>query len=130
MLVFAFVLTFCLSVALFHYQEPIAAFLTSRGAGLWAGEELEVDAAAAVTASLTKREVAVQVAAYESRARADALAERLAAYGEEIEVSPVNLNGRAYYRVRILMETVPAAERLAARLRSELSVDAWVVYLP
>jgi hypothetical protein len=130
LLVFAFVLTFVLSFGLFHYQETIASALSGNEVSWPVAQGGESSPATSLAEGPQQRRFAVQVAAYESRAQAEALAQRLSARQELVTVSPADINGKVYYRVRILMETGADADRLAARLRRELEVQVWVVYLP
>ncbi|MFQ5777079.1 MAG: tetratricopeptide repeat protein [Terriglobia bacterium] len=74
---------------------------------------------------------AVQVAAHESRARAEALARELSTrYRYPTLVSPVEVRGKVFYRVRIAVATRGEANALAARLLRERRLKAWIVSLP
>jgi hypothetical protein len=128
--VFAFVLTFAISFGLFHYQETIASALSADGISWEVAQRGETSPVSSVPAVPRQRRFAVQVAAYESRAQAEALAQHLSTRHELVTVSPADINGKAYYRVRIPTETGADADRLAAGLRRELGIKAWVVYLP
>jgi cell division septation protein DedD len=129
-LVVAFVLTFTLSFALFHYKDTIASTFAAKGATGLAGFDSEISAATSSSEVSPSPRFAVQVAAYENRAQAEALARRLSPRHELVTVSPAQVNGKLHYRVRIPAETGADAEHLAATLRRELGVEAWVVYLP
>lgn len=74
---------------------------------------------------------AVQVAAYESRDTAVALAKRLTSvYPYTALVDPLDVRGKVIYRVRIRVSSRPAAEALAERVRREQNLDTWIVSLP
>ncbi len=126
----AFTMAFSLGLASLHYQDKIESVLAGDGVPWSAGFDKQASVATSVADIPPRRRCAVQVAAYESRAQAEALARRLSAHQEEVIVSPAQINGRMYYRVRIPTERGADAERLAARLRGELGVEAWVVSLP
>jgi hypothetical protein len=128
--VIAFVLTFAISFGLFHYQETIASALSADGISWEVAQREKTSPVSSVPAVPRQRHFAVQVAAYESRPEAEALAQHLSARHELVTVSPADINGKAYYRVRIPAETGADADRLAVGLRRQLGVEAWVVYLP
>lgn len=130
LLIFAFVLTFALSFGLFHYQETIASALSGNGLSWPVAQGGDASPATSVAGVPQQRRFAVQVAAYESRTQAEALAQRLSAHHELVTVSPADIDGKVYYRVRIPTKTGADADRLAVSLRRELGVEAWVVYLP
>jgi len=126
----AFTMAFSLGLASLHYQDKIESVLAGDGVPWSAGFDKQVSVATSVADIPPRGRCAVQVAAYESRAQAEALARRLSTHQEEVIVSPAQINGKMYYRVRIPTEKGADAERLAASLRRELGVDAWVVSLP
>jgi cell division septation protein DedD len=74
---------------------------------------------------------AVQVAAFDRRASAEALASRLSdQFGVQTLVAPVEAQGQTLYRVRLLVETKDQAENVADTfLRSE-KLKVWIVALP
>jgi Tfp pilus assembly protein PilF len=70
---------------------------------------------------------AVQVAAEEDLAAAIVLANRLSGrYEPEARVSRVEVNGKWLYRVRIPVESLATAQRLAERLQAEEQLQAWI----
>jgi Flp pilus assembly protein TadD len=71
---------------------------------------------------------AVQVAAKEDLAVAIALANRLSdRYEPDATISPVEVNGKRLYRVRIPADSQATAERLAKSLRLEEGLETWIV---
>jgi len=74
---------------------------------------------------------AVQVAAYEDRDIAVALAKRLTTeYRYTALVDPVEVRGKTIYRVRVRVSSESEAGILAERLRREQSLNTWIVTLP
>ncbi len=74
--------------------------------------------------------VAVQVGAFEDRARADALAVLLSGrYQKLVLIAPTLSAGRTLYRVRILVGTRAEANALALALSRNEKLEAWVVPL-
>ena len=85
-------------------------------------------AAPSAPAPLSHAIFAVQVGAFKDRARADALAAKLSGrYQQTILVAPVTVGNQTFYRVRFLAETKPDAKTLAATLRQNDNLLAWVV---
>ena len=73
---------------------------------------------------------AVQVAAYDRRAGAEALAYRLAKqYGLETLVAPVEVRGETKYRVRLLVKNKDQAKSLADTLLRAEKLKVWIVPL-
>jgi len=73
----------------------------------------------------------VQVGAFKDRAHADALAAKLSGrYQQTIIVAPATVGNQTFYRVRFLAETKPDAKTLAATLRQNDNLLAWVVVPP
>jgi len=73
---------------------------------------------------------AVQVAAYEQRSGAEVLASRLSAEtGFQTLVAPVEVQGKTYYRVRIMVETKDQADDLANTFLRTSKLKVWVVPL-
>ncbi|MFQ5514751.1 MAG: SPOR domain-containing protein [Myxococcota bacterium] len=90
------------------------------------------DTASQVLARLRARQVAphrpgpvVQVAAYNTRDAAEALARRLSQRGYDCYVSRTRGQGRERFRVRVRAGSANGAQELAARLRSE-GLSTWV----
>jgi cell division septation protein DedD len=74
---------------------------------------------------------AVQVSAFENRARAEALsAELTRRYQQPFLVAPVKVHNTTLYRVRILVETENDAEALALTLLRNQKIKVWIVALP
>ena len=74
---------------------------------------------------------AVQVAAFNQRADAERLAARLSGeFGYQTMVAPVELSGKTFFRVRMLVRTRDEAENLAIDLSSKTKVSAWIDPLP
>ena len=73
---------------------------------------------------------AVQVAAYDRRAGAEALAYRLAKqYGLETLVAPVEVRGETKYRVRLLVKDKDQAKSLADTFLRAEKLKVWIVPL-
>jgi cell division protein FtsN len=74
---------------------------------------------------------AVQVAAYDRRANAEALASRLSEqYGLQTLVAPVEARGETLYRVRLLVQNKDQAESLANTFLRTEKLKVWIVALP
>lgn len=74
---------------------------------------------------------AVQVAAYEDRQEAVALAKQLTSeYGYTALIDPLQVRGKTIYRVRVRVGSESEAEALAERLRREQNLDTWIVSVP
>ena len=74
---------------------------------------------------------AVQVAAFEGRADAEALAYRLSEqYGLQTLVAPVEVCGDTLYRVRLLVRNKNEAKRLAKTFLRRDKLEVWIVRLP
>lgn len=72
----------------------------------------------------------VQVGAYQNRANADALAQKLRSrYQLESFITPLYISTKTLHRVRVPVGTKPEAEALAARLEREEKLRTWVVPL-
>ena len=79
--------------------------------------------------AFTPPRFALQVGAFEQRARAEALAASLSdQYQVGVLVAPAKVHGKALYRVRILVGTKPEAEALAADLGRD-APKTWIVAL-
>jgi hypothetical protein len=73
---------------------------------------------------------AVQVAAYDRRAGAEALASRLSEqYGLQTLVTPVETRGETKYRVRLLVKNKDQAESLAKTFLRTENLKVWIVAL-
>ncbi len=73
---------------------------------------------------------AVQVGAFRSRNTAEALAASMTAQtGSQTLVAPVEVRGKTYYRVRIMIEKKEDAESLAKTLLHTSRLKAWVIAL-
>jgi len=73
---------------------------------------------------------AVQVAAFDRRTDAEALASRLAEqYGLQTLVAPVEAHGGTLYRVRVLVENKDQAESVANNFLRTENRKVWVVAL-
>jgi cell division septation protein DedD len=71
---------------------------------------------------------AVQVSAFEKRARADALALQLSTrYQKPVLTTPTNVGSRTLYRVRILVDTKADADALVLTLSRDQNLKAWIV---
>jgi len=80
---------------------------------------------------LTHFHFAVQGGAFAKRANAEALSLRLSGkYKRTTLVTPVEVGGKAYYRVRILVETRADADALAASLARDDGLNPWIIPLP
>jgi tetratricopeptide (TPR) repeat protein len=85
-------------------------------------------AKASRSAPRTARRYAVQVGAYEDRAKAEALAQELSQrYQKQVGIFPVEVRGKTLYRVRIHVESRAQAAALAERLPREQNLPAWIV---
>ena len=74
---------------------------------------------------------AVQVAAFEQRAEAEALASRLSEqYGLQTLVAPVEADGETLYRVRLLVRSKDEAKKLANTFLRTEKLKVWIVALP
>jgi cell division protein FtsN len=74
---------------------------------------------------------AVQVAAFDRRADAEALAFRLSKqYGLETLVAPVEGRGETKYRVRLLVKNKDQAESLANTFLRTEKLKVWIIALP
>jgi cell division protein FtsN len=74
---------------------------------------------------------AVQVAAYDQRADAEALASRFSEhYGLQTLVAPVEARGKTLYRVRLLVENENQARSLAYTFLRTEKLKVWIVALP
>ena len=83
-----------------------------------------------VSTTSSRPRVAVQVGAFESQGRAEALARELTArYRYATLVSPLAVGGKVLYRVRISVATRSEANALSARLLRERRLKAWIVSL-
>ena len=83
-----------------------------------------------VRPAFTRPHFAVQVAAYDQRSGAEALAFRLSAeYGLQTLVAPVEMHGTTYYRVRIMVETKDLAESLVDAFLCTKKLKVWAVPL-
>ncbi len=84
--------------------------------------------ASAAKPRAAKGTLAVQVGAFGESRAAESLADSLRASGFEVHVSPGTKAGDARWRVRVgPMTTREAADRIAARLKSEHKLPTWVV---
>jgi cell division protein FtsN len=73
---------------------------------------------------------AVQVAAYDQRADAEALASRFSEqYGLQTLVAPVEARGKTLYRVRLLVENENQARSLANTFLRTEKLKVWIVAL-
>jgi hypothetical protein len=73
---------------------------------------------------------AVQVAAYDRRAGAEALASRLSEqYGLQTLVAPVEVRGETKYRVRLLVKNKDQAESLANTFLRTEKLKVWIIDL-
>ena len=88
--------------------------------------------AAAPSSSLPEEpRFAVQVAAFDRRASAEALAARLSEqYGLQALVAPVEANGETLYRVRLLVGDKNQAESVANTFLRTEKLKVWIVALP
>jgi cell division protein FtsN len=74
---------------------------------------------------------AVQVAAYDQRADAEALASRFSEqYGLQTLVAPVEAHGKTLYRVRLLVQDENQAKSLADTFLRTAKLKVWIVALP
>ncbi len=74
---------------------------------------------------------AVQVAAFDRRADAEALASRLSdQYGLQTLVAPVEAGGKTLYRVRLLVQNKEQAESVASTFLRTQNLKVWIVPLP
>jgi tetratricopeptide (TPR) repeat protein len=74
---------------------------------------------------------AVQVAAYEDREEAVALAKQLTSeYRYTALIDPLQVRGKTVYRVRVRVGSEAEAGALAERLRREQNLDTWIVSVP
>lgn len=74
---------------------------------------------------------AVQVAAYEDREEAVALAKQLTSeYRYTALIDPLQVRGKTIYRVRVRVGSEAEARALAERLRREQNLDTWIVSIP
>jgi len=74
---------------------------------------------------------AVQVAAFDRRAGAEALASRLSEqYGLQTLVAPVEVCGVTLYRVRLLVQNKNEAKSLANTFLRTEKLEVWIVPLP
>jgi cell division protein FtsN len=74
---------------------------------------------------------AVQVAAFDQRADAEALASRLSEQcGLQTLVAPVEARGKTLYRVRLLVQNKNQAKSLASAFLRTEKLKVWVVSLP
>ncbi|MFY9530154.1 MAG: SPOR domain-containing protein [Candidatus Acidiferrales bacterium] len=71
---------------------------------------------------------AVQVGAFEKRARADELALQLSnRFQKPVLTTPTNAGNRTLYRVRILVDTKADADALVLTLFRDQNLKAWIV---
>jgi cell division septation protein DedD len=74
---------------------------------------------------------AVQVAAFDRRASAEALASRLSdQFGVQTLVAPVEAHGQTLYRVRLLVGNKDQAENVADTFLRTAKLKVWIVSLP
>lgn len=74
---------------------------------------------------------AVQLGAFEKRADAEALANKISTrYNLSVLVAPAAVGGREVYRVRIPAASKAEAQTLGERIGSEQKLKTWVVSLP
>jgi len=103
-----------------HSQQPAAAAAPAAPAA----------ASAPVQVPSPGLHFAVQVAAYDRRASAEALASQLAEkYGLQTLVAPVEAPGGTLYRVRLLVENKEQAENLANTILRAENRKVWIVAL-
>jgi cell division septation protein DedD len=101
-----------------HSQQPAAA-------------PAPVEAPAPAQSGLEGPRFAVQVAAFNRRANAEALAFRLSEeYGLQTLVAPVEARGKTLYRVRLLIQNKNQAKSLASVFLRTEKLKVWVVPLP
>jgi len=73
---------------------------------------------------------AVQVAAFDDRPNAEALASRLSEqFGLQVLVAPVESNGATLYRVRLLVGNKDEADKLAETFLRTENLRVWIVPL-
>ena len=90
-----------------------------------------VEAPAPAQSVLGGPRFAVQVAAFNQRADAEALASRLSEqYGLQTLVAPVEVCGVTLYRVRLLVQNKNEAESLANTFLRTEKLKVWIVPLP
>jgi len=74
---------------------------------------------------------AVQVAAFERRPDAEALAARLSdQFGLQTLVAPVEANGQTFYRVRLLVKSKEEADSVADTFLRTENLKVWIVPFP